>query len=126
DRAPLGAGEIDPEMGLARLALEDALAAIDAGDPAFRRTLEAVPEPGRVRIPPPCFGDLGVLTLDAGDDLGVGCHHLLRQAIDPLHVIFALPDLKLACLLGARGKADLQDRLGSCLMAETKDEATPA
>ncbi len=60
-----GCGDIDPEMRAARLAIEDALAAIDAADGAKRRPVEAFEGVGEIGVARAGGVDAGLLVLDA-------------------------------------------------------------
>src|SRR5208282_6928801 len=123
DRRADGTCDIDAEMGLPRLAVQDAQTAEDAGDGALNWPDEAASEERLVDVAGARLVDEGLLRLDAREELGGRAHHRLGQAADALDLIAALRHGECALFLPAVGVAYGERCLGSCLIAEADDEA---
>ena len=124
DRRADGRGHVDAVVGPARLAVEDALAAVDAGDAPQRRPGEPALEQRLGPVDRAHLGDQGVLGLDARPLRFRRRDHLARQTVDALDLVATLRDLQPARLLGAVGKAYGERGLGPRLPAEAEQEAT--
>ncbi|VTR68275.1 hypothetical protein DESC_700031 [Desulfosarcina cetonica] len=90
DRSSGGHGDVDAEMGPSRVPVEDALAAINATDPAEDRPDEGLVEIGPWVIPSAYLSDQRDIRADAGQiGFGGGRHFFRGQAVDALDVILA-------------------------------------
>src|SRR5262245_48480544 len=117
-----GRGDIDAEMRAARLAVEDALAAVDAADRAERRPVERLEGIGQVGVAGAGGVDADLLGLDTLQLLGVRLDLVLGQVVDALDVVFALSDHEFLNLGLSVGVGDGDSCVGPLIAAEGQHE----
>src|SRR6266851_5586164 len=123
DRRACRRGDVDPHMRRPRLAVEDALAAIDAADRPDRRPGHRLREERLGAGDLTQRADLARLAADTLEQDGVGRHRLLRQTVDALNIVDALFDGEAPLLMAAIGQGQGDDRRRR-IAAEANDEAT--
>src|SRR5258708_21517488 len=105
-----------------RLAVQDALAAIEAADDAHRRPIEAFRVPGCVGVARAGLPKTHGFALDAFENVGRWRDRFLRQSVQPLNLIVAALRRDFAPFLRAIGKTRHQARCALLVVGKSETE----
>jgi len=122
DRRAARRRDIDTAMRRAGLAVEDALAAIDAGDRTGRRPMQRLLEERQVGVGGARARDHRALALDALERDRIGRYLLLGQPVDALHIVVSRLNREIAMLAAAIGEGDFERGVIGRVAAEAEDE----